>query len=163
MTYLLHSPLWWSFAFWWLKMTIVSPKYFVVVLGLWGKPFLNENFDDGKWPSFSTVLCGGPLFVTLTISFWTFWWLKITIVSPKYFVVVLGLLVLILTGTIIGMTQVKHICTSIDILYLGLIFLSLRFASDHWKLISQMCVLAIFLPYNLTSSCFFSLTAIDLT
>ena len=34
MTYLLHSPLWWSFVFWWLKITIVSPKYFVVVLGL---------------------------------------------------------------------------------------------------------------------------------
>ena len=49
-------------------------------------------------------------------------------VSPKYFVVVLGLLVLILTGTIIGMTQVKQKCYFIDILYIGFIFISLRFA-----------------------------------
>ena len=85
-------------------MTIVFPKHFVVVLGLvyFSLEILTIKNDHVS-----------------------------DLVSLKYFVVVLGLLVLILTGTIIGMTQVKHICTSIDILYLGLIFLSLRFASDH--------------------------------
>ena len=61
---------------------------------------------------FSEILCGGPwpyegyhifLIGNLTIKNDH----VSDLVSLKYFVVVLGLLVLILTGTIIGMTQVS--------------------------------------------------------